>query len=282
MGKLLYVTGAGPNAVITQINVVSNIMLTIMMMLTYLLVLLSLSPWLLVAALVMGGLISLVQQQLLPRIRNRSYIGTELQQNLSSRITENIQGLRLLHTSGELDKADQVVRDRTGDIEFNKRAATRLDSITAPINTFLPILMIAGIAGLSLLLFGSRNSGVLPSLVTFVVALQRLNNTFGSIASSLGSLNTNAAPLVYSINCWNPPIKSFVAAVVFCSNLFNKASACAISRSSTALNFHQPSPTSTWTYPGAAQWPWWAVAVPAKAPSPISSLAFTRSPKARF
>jgi len=209
VGKLLYVAGAGPNAVITEINVVSSIMLTIMMMLTYLLVLLSLSPWLLVAALVMGGLISLVQQQLLPRIRNRSYIGTELQQNLSSRITENIQGLRLLHTSGELDKADQVVRDSTGDIEVNKRAATRLDSITAPINTFLPILMIAGIAGLSLLLFGSRNSGVLPSLVTFVVALQRLNNTFGSIATSLGSLNTNAAPLDLFNKLLEPSDKQF-------------------------------------------------------------------------
>jgi ATP-binding cassette subfamily B protein/subfamily B ATP-binding cassette protein MsbA len=209
VGKLLYVASAGPNAVITEINVVSSIMLTIMMMLTYLLVLLSLSPWLLVAALVMGGLISLVQQQLLPRIRNRSYIGTELQQNLSSRITENIQGLRLLHTSGELDKADQVVRDSTGDIEVNKRAATRLDSITGPINTFLPILMIAGIAGLSLLLFGSRNSGVLPSLVTFVVALQRLNNTFGSIATSLGSLNTNAAPLDLFNKLLEPSDKQF-------------------------------------------------------------------------
>lgn len=199
VGELLYVAGAGPNAVMNQINVVSSITLTILMMLTYLVVLLSLSPWLLVAALVMAGMLSLVQQQLLPRIRERSFIGTELESKLSSRITENIQGLRLLHTSGELDEADQTVHGRTGDIEVNKRAATRLNSITAPINTFLPILMISGIAALSLLLFGSRNSGVLPSLVTFVVALQRLNNTFGTIAVSLGALNTNA-PLLELLN----------------------------------------------------------------------------------
>jgi subfamily B ATP-binding cassette protein MsbA len=209
VGELLYVAGAGPNAVMTEINVVSSITLTFLMMLTYLVVLLSLSPWLLVAALVMGGLLSLVQQQLLPRIRERSFIGTELEQNLSSRITENIQGLRLLHTSGELDEADQGVYSRTGDIEVNKRAATRLNSITGPINTFLPILMIAGIAGLSLLLFGSRNSGVLPSLVTFVVALQRLNNTFGTIAVSLGSLNTNAALLELLNKLLEPADKQF-------------------------------------------------------------------------
>jgi len=209
VGELLYVAGAGPNAVMTEINVVSSITLTFLMMLTYMVVLLSLSPWLLVAALVMGGLLSLVQQQLLPRIRERSFIGTELEQNLSSRITENIQGLRLLHTSGELDEADQGVYSRTGDIEVNKRAATRLNSITGPINTFLPILMIAGIAGLSLLLFGSRNSGVLPSLVTFVVALQRLNNTFGTIAVSLGSLNTNAALLELLNKLLEPADKQF-------------------------------------------------------------------------
>jgi subfamily B ATP-binding cassette protein MsbA len=188
---------------------VSTITLTFLMMLTYLVVLLSLSPWLLVAALVMGGLLTLVQQQLLPRIRERSFIGTELESNLSSRITENIQGLRLLHTSGELDEADQTVHGRSGDIEVNKRAATRLNSITGPINTFLPILMISGIAALSLLLFGSRNSGVLPSLVTFVVALQRLNNTFGTIATSLGSLNTNAALLDLLNKLLEPADKQF-------------------------------------------------------------------------
>ena len=142
-------------------------------------------------------------------IRERSFLGTELEQNLSSRITENIQGLRLLHTSGELDEADQGVYSRISDIEVNKRAATRLNSITGPINTFLPILMIAGIASLSLLLFGSRNSGVLPSLVTFVVALQRLNNTFGTIAASLGSLNTNAAPLELLNKLLEPADKQF-------------------------------------------------------------------------
>jgi len=158
---------------------------------------------------VMGGLLSLVQQQLLPRIRERSFVGTELDKNLSSRITENIQGLRLLHTSGQLDEADKGVYSRTGDLEANKRAATRLNSVTGPINTFLPILMIAVIAGLSLLLFGSRNSGVLPSLVTFVVALQRLNGTFGSIASFLGTLNTNAAPLDQLNKLLEPVDKQF-------------------------------------------------------------------------
>ena len=195
VGDLLYVAGSGPVAIMIEINVLSSISITVLLMFIYIIVLLSLSPWLLLAALVMAGILSLVQKKLLPLVRERSFISTQLSKELSSRITENIQGLRLLHTSGQLDLADRAVYARTGALEANTRASTRLASVTAPVNNFLPITMIAGIAALSLVLFGSRNSGVLPSLVTFVVALNRLNNTFGTIAQSLGTLNTNAAPL---------------------------------------------------------------------------------------
>jgi ATP-binding cassette subfamily B protein/subfamily B ATP-binding cassette protein MsbA len=209
VGELLYVAGAGPGAIMAEIGIVSSISITVLMMLTYIIVLVSLSPLLLVAALMMAGILSLVQKQLLPLIRERSFIGTKLGKELSSRITENIQGLRLLHTSGQLDVADAGVYNRTGAIEANNRASSRLGAISGPINNFLPITMIAGIAALSLLLFGSRNSGVLPSLVTFVVALNRLNNTFGAIASSLGSLNANAAPLNELNKLLEPADKQF-------------------------------------------------------------------------
>jgi len=209
VGDLLYVAGAGPGAIMAEISILSGISITLLLMLTYIIVLVSLSPWLLVAALVMAGILSLVQKQLLPLIRERSFIGTQLGKELSSRITENIQGLRLLHTSGQLDLADQAVYSRTGALEANTRAAARLGAITGPINNFLPITMIAGIAALSLVIFGSRNSGVLPSLVTFVVALNRLNNTFGAIAGSLGSLNANAAPLEELNKLLEPADKQF-------------------------------------------------------------------------
>jgi len=209
VGDLLFVGANGPEAVMTEINVLSGMLLTSVMALTYLVVLLSLSPWLLFAALIMGGILTLIQQKILPLLRRYSFIGTELSQEISSRIIENIQGLRLLHTSGQLDESDRDVRSRSRAIESNSRAASRINSITGPVTTFLPILMIAGIAGLSFLLFGSRNSGVLPSLVTFVLALQRLNGSIGNISAALGALNTNAAPLAYLNNLLEPYDKQF-------------------------------------------------------------------------
>jgi len=195
VGDLQYINGSGPGTVIKEINIVSSLALNLLMLITYLVVLINLSPWLLVAAICMAGVLALVQQQLLPRIRTRAVESTALGRELSSRMTENIQGLRLLHTSGQLDVADQVVANQTRAVEINSRAQTRLNAVNAPIIVTLPILMIAVIAGLSVLFFGDRNSGVLPSLVTFVVALQRLNGTFGNLSQTMLQLKNNSANL---------------------------------------------------------------------------------------
>jgi ATP-binding cassette subfamily B protein/subfamily B ATP-binding cassette protein MsbA len=55
--------------------------------------------------------------------------------------------------------------------------------------------MIAVIAGLSVIIFGTRSSGVLPNLVTFVVALQRLNGSFGGLTQSLTAFKSNSATI---------------------------------------------------------------------------------------
>jgi len=57
------------------------------------------------------------------------------------------------------------------------------------------MFMIALIAGMSLMVFGTRNSGILPSLVTFVLALQRLNGSFGAVAGNFSPLASNSAPI---------------------------------------------------------------------------------------
>ncbi len=192
VGDLQYINGVGPGAVISEINIFSGLITNVLMLLTYLVVLVSLSPWLLLAAIAMAGILTLVQQQLLPRVRERALTGTALGQELSSRMTENIQGLRLLHSSGQLDQADREVSSLTRKAEVNSRAQTRLNAVNGPIILTLPMVMIALIAALSLLIFGDRNSGVLPSLVTFVVALQRLNGSFGGVTQSLLSLKSNS------------------------------------------------------------------------------------------
>jgi hypothetical protein len=59
---------------------------------TYLAVLVRISPWLLLAVAVMAGLITLVQKQLLPRIRAGSQTVAQTQVAISSRISDTVSG----------------------------------------------------------------------------------------------------------------------------------------------------------------------------------------------
>ena len=195
VGDLTDYAGQGPEAIRQQIENTSGLFVSSLLVLTYLGVLVGISPWLLLAVLLLGGLISLVQKQLLPRIRAGSRAVSLAQVAISSRITEDFQGLRLLHTSGQLDAADQRLAARMGELEFQLRRQVRRLSVVGPFASFLPILAIALIAALSLLLLGGRSSGVLPSLVTFVLALQRLNVRFTGLADMANRLADNSGRL---------------------------------------------------------------------------------------
>lgn len=195
VGELQYVNNSGPGAVVSEINNFNGIFLTILLLFTYLLVLLRLSPWLLIAAVGLGGISIIVQKVLLPRVERRALLNASLGTELTSRMTENIQGLRLLHTTGFLDDAALEVDRQTHILEHNQRAITRLLAINGPLTLVMPMIMIAVIAWLSIIFFGQRSSGILPSLVTFVVALQRLNGSIGGIAEAMLRFKSNSANL---------------------------------------------------------------------------------------
>lgn len=209
VGDLTYYASGGPNAVMNQINIASSFIVNVMMLLVYLFVLISLSPWLLAAAALMALVLMLLQRELLPRIRLRAFEQQSIGVAISTRITENIQGLRLLHTSGQLEEADRGLLEKMGELEGNSRSIAKLNAVTAPVTIFLPMAMIALIAALSLMVFGARSSGVLPSLVTFVVALQRLNGSFGSVAANFSSLNSNSAAIQRLNEILDPRDKTF-------------------------------------------------------------------------
>ena len=209
VGELQYINAAGPAAVVAEINNMNQLFITFLLLITYLAVLVKLSPWLLIAAVGLGGISTAVQNYLLPRVEKRAYLSTSLGKELNSRMTENIQGLRLLHTSGYLEEASAEVDRQTHALEHNSRGQVRLLSINGPLTIILPIVMIAMIAWLSVFFFGQRNSGILPSLVTFVVALQRLNGSIGSITDAQIKFKNNAANISLLNEFLSPDDKEF-------------------------------------------------------------------------
>jgi len=192
VGDLANYPAQGAVAVQTQIEVGGQLLVNALLVLVYLAVLTALSPWLLLVAVGIGVVLTLVQKQLLPRIRRSSQQLMQLQVAIASRITENIQALRWLHSSGQLALADQAVQGQMTELERSLRRQTRQIEVVGPLSSLLPILSVAVIAALSVVVFGARSTGVLPSLVTFVLALQRLNGRLGMIAANFNSLSNNS------------------------------------------------------------------------------------------
>ena len=194
VGDLVDQAAQGPQVVQVQIEATSQLLMTGLLISVYVAVLIGISPWMLLVAVLLGALITLMQRRLLPRIRQGSAQVAAIQVEVFSRVTEDIQALRILHSTGQLEAADQQVIARMGALEQSLRRQKRLINVIGPVSSFLPIAAIALIAGLGLLLFGARSTGILPSLVTFVLALQRLNVRFAAIAQNFNQLSDNAGP----------------------------------------------------------------------------------------
>ena len=195
VGDLTNYAASGPGAVSGHIQTVGVLLVNCLLGLVYMVVLLGISPWLLVVAAALGATLTLIQKRLLPRIQNEAWQLQLREVDLGTRITEDIQGLRLLHSSGQLDAADDAVRSRMRALEIGLQRREQLVNVVGPLSSFLPILAIVLIAALSLLLFGDRSTGVLPSLVTLVLALQRLNIRMAGVAGGFTAFANNSAQI---------------------------------------------------------------------------------------
>jgi len=209
VGDLTDHSAIGPSAIERQIQLSSNLLVGSLLIATYMTVLITISPWLLLAVVMIVGLITMVQRLLLPRIIASSKALSKIQVEISSRITENFQGLRLLHSTGQLEQADQSLRAGMGELERQLRGQGRRLAVVGPFSSLLPILAIAVIAAISLFLLGGRNSGLLPSLVTFVLSLQRLNLRLNITASALNGLADNSGRLDRLNQILSPAGKQF-------------------------------------------------------------------------
>jgi len=191
VGDLTAYSASGPEAIRVQITEGSALVVALLLCGTYLNVLMSISPWLLLAVIAVAAVLVLIQKLMIPRIRRGARLVTKTQVEISRRITEDFQGLRLLHSCGQLELADRAVNQSMVKLESAMRRQERRMAVQGPFASFLPILAIAVIASLSILLFKGRHTGIIPSLVTFMLALQRLNARLSGISAILNTLASN-------------------------------------------------------------------------------------------
>lgn len=193
VGDLLNYVGSGGSTVQKEISLANGLLMNSLQLLIYVLILVAISPWLLLVAIGMAAVMQTVQKFLLPRIRRNSREQQSVGVELSSHQNEQIQGLRLLHSTGQLESSRARLKSLLSESKRLSIRQSKLSNMVQPISNMLPIISIALIAALSLLVFKDRSSGVLPSLVTFIIALQRLNQRVGSLTGLATGYAANSA-----------------------------------------------------------------------------------------
>ena len=143
VGELTAFARTAPLAVQVQIETLSDLAVSLLMALVYLLVLLRISPWLLLAAVALAAAITALQKILEPRVRAGAQRQVAVDQAISARSVEDYQALRLLHSSGQLELADQRFQGLMGEMESAFRGQVRRLALLEPVASFLPILEVA-------------------------------------------------------------------------------------------------------------------------------------------
>ena len=194
VGDLVNFVSTSASTVNLQVTTTNNLIVSLTFAITYSLVLVTLSPSLALAAIVLAGLTILIQRWLVPKIISIAKQLMLVRVDADKFMTESIQGLRLIHTFG----AQQRTIDRSisilEELKTKLKARALLVYIPESILEILPIFALATLAGFAYS-FNSSTESVLPTLLTFLIGLQRLATRLKGIASTSTKLADNTAAL---------------------------------------------------------------------------------------
>ncbi|QDZ39014.1 ABC transporter ATP-binding protein [Euhalothece natronophila Z-M001] len=165
-------------------------------MLGYLVVLLAISPFLSLIALVLGSGLFLIQRYLIPLIKENSRELTQAQVSISKQIVETIQGLRLIHSFGRQRQATGTIHHLIShDLLPLQEKQARLSKVTGPVNQSLTITIVGLLLIIGFIVLSDEQALVFPALFTFIAALNRLSATLGGFARLFNSFAKNSGKL---------------------------------------------------------------------------------------
>ena len=192
VGDLVMFANSAALTVNDQIQILNGLVVSLTFNIVYAVILVSLSPLLALIAVVLAVVIILVQQRLLPRLRAAAHQLNAAQVALAKQMTENIQALRLLHTFGTQQRTTDEVMRLLREAQARLQLRARIYYLPEPILDVLPILSLAVLAALAYSMSDTPET-ILPLLVTFLLALQRLSTRLRGLAGAFTQLADNSA-----------------------------------------------------------------------------------------
>jgi subfamily B ATP-binding cassette protein MsbA len=209
VGDLVNRCTLAPVAVQLQLQEWAQVLSNLLLVGVYLTILVLLTPLLSLVAVAMAGAIALLQSQLRPRIRTASRKLAEAGRRMASAITEDIQILRLLHSTAGITRAIKRQEQSAVQQERQMRRLGLLVPVLEPVSDLLPVLAAALIGLLSWHLFEGQQSLLVPNLVVFVLVLQRLNLRLTRTAGCLNRMAEMHGAMRLVEELLNPADKQF-------------------------------------------------------------------------
>ena len=194
VGDLVLYANSAAQAVNTQIQIANNLIVSVSFALVYTIILVRLSPFLALAAVGLALVMVVVQQNVMPRLRRVARQLNDAQVELSKRMTEYIQALRLLHTFGTQQRAIAEVQHALQDVKVQSQRRARVFYLPEPILDVLPILSVAILASLAYGMAPAPDT-ILPMLLTFLLTIQRLTARLKGVSGAFTQLADNSAKI---------------------------------------------------------------------------------------
>jgi ATP-binding cassette, subfamily B, bacterial MsbA len=192
VGDLIKFANDAPFTVNEQILKFNDLAVSLSFAMLYAIVLLKLSPWLALVAIAIAALIVLVQWQIIPKLRLNARTLNLVQVEAAKLMTENIQALRLIHTSGTQKRAINEINLQLEKIQTHLQRRAKLFYLPEPILDIMPILAMALLAA-SAYKLSTTPANILPMLLTFLLVLQRLAIRLKAIANVVTRLADSSA-----------------------------------------------------------------------------------------
>ncbi len=195
VGDLVLFANDAASAVNQQITLFNSLVVSVSFSLVYLIIIVRLSPILAGAATVLILAVAYVQYKLIPRLRRVVKRVTASQVESVKYITQSIQALRLLHTFGTQPQTLTGANQLLGKIEKQLKKRAVVLYLPEPILDTLPMVAL-GILAASAVLFEGGKATILPLLLTFLLALQRLSARLKATSTTITLFVDNSARMI--------------------------------------------------------------------------------------
>ncbi len=178
-----------PETIRKQIESLNAITVSSIISITYIFFLLRINYFLFFGIILITFVVKKFQKVLFPIIRKSSNAVTQTKVEISEIMVESFQALRFIYSNGLTNFFQRRMINKTNILEQRLKFRAKGISLVEPILSIVPLLLIS-LASLLLVLTVERQD-IFPVLVTFVIAIQRLNIRIISISNALSNIADN-------------------------------------------------------------------------------------------